>query len=73
MCLKENRCKFKIDQITYSNYRSLEQRMTIAKISLCCILKNEGCKKTSLASLTSLTIFSTSGKLKAPIDDNNES
>ena len=51
MRLKENRCKFKIDQITYSNCRSLEQRMTIAKISLRCILNNEGCKKTSLATV----------------------
>ena len=72
MRLKENRCKFKIDQITYSNCRSLEQRMTIAKISLRCILKNEGCKKNQFSHRV-VTIFSTSGKLKAPIDDNNES
>ena len=34
--LKEHMCNFKIGKITYSN-RSLEQRMTIAKISRCCI------------------------------------
>ena len=37
---KSNSRKFKIVKATCSN-RSLEQRMTIAKISLYCILKNE--------------------------------
>ena len=33
-------CKFRIDKITYSK-RSLEQRMTLVKISLYCILKKD--------------------------------
>ena len=36
--LKEHRCKFKIDKITYSN-RSLEQPMTLAETNLQCICK----------------------------------
>ena len=35
---KKNTCKFKIDKTPYSK-RGLEQHMTLAKISLYCILK----------------------------------
>ena len=35
--MKEHTCKFKIDKTTYSK-RSPEQRMTLAKIDLFCIL-----------------------------------
>ena len=38
--MKERTCKFKIDEVTYSK-RSLEQHMTLAKISLYCILKKK--------------------------------
>ena len=38
--IKEHRCKFNIDKITYSK-RSLEQRMTLAKLNLYCILNAE--------------------------------
>ena len=38
--LQGHRCKFKIDKTTYSN-RNLEQRMTLAKIILHCIIKNQ--------------------------------
>ena len=45
--LKEHRCEFKIDKKTTQS-RSLEQRMTIAKISLIhCILKELRIDKSS--------------------------